>query len=109
MVNFRGKVYRAVKKIPRGKVASYKQIAKLVDSKNAARAVGNALNYNPNPFLLNKNGRINTDKNLIPCHRIVRSDGRVGGYAWGTKNKIAILRKEGIKIINGKIGKKYFF
>ena len=107
-LNFSDKIYAAVKKIPTGRVASYGKIARLAGKPKAARAVGGALNKNPKPFLLRKNGRINPNKNLIPCHRVIRSDGRVGGYAWGAKKKIALLRGEGIKIRNNKIFKEFF-
>ena len=74
------KVYRVVKKIPRGKVMTYAAIAKAVGRPRAYRAVGNALNKNIDP--------------AIPCHRVIRSDGSVGGYRKGTKKKIEMLKKE---------------
>ncbi len=83
--SFAKKVYSMCAKIPKGKVSTYSAIAKTVGIPNSARAVGNALNKNP-------------DTQKVPCHRVVRSDGFVGGYAFGTKAKIAKLRKEGIKI-----------
>lgn len=78
--NFKDLVYAIVAGIPRGEVLSYKEVAFLTGRPNAARAVGNILNAN-------------RDKN-VPCHRVVRSDGSVGGYAWGTKKKEEILLKE---------------
>lgn len=84
---FTQKVYDVVKKIPKGKVLTYKEIARKVGSPKAFRAVGNALHKN-------------RDKN-IPCHRVIQSNGYVGGYARGTKKKIEILRSEGM-IIEGK-------
>ena len=81
MTQFAGKVLAAVKKIPRGKTATYKEIAKRAGNPRAFRAVGNILNKN-------------YDKN-IPCHRVVRSDGKTGGYNRGAKKKTAILKKEG--------------
>ena len=86
---FQKRVYEAVKKIPRGQVLSYQEVAGRLGELGAARAVGNALNRN-----FNKE---------VPCHRVVRSDGSVGGYRRGTAKKIEILKKEGVKIINGKI------
>ena len=87
---FQKKVYEIVKRIPRGRVFTYKKIAKLAGSPRAWRAVGNILNKNPN-------------LKLIPCHRVIKSNGRIGGYNKGTKKKIALLKKEGIIIKNGKI------
>jgi len=72
-----------VAKIPKGKTLSYKEVARLAGSPGAFRAVGNILNKNPYP------------KSKVPCHRVVRSDGSVGGYAFGTGRKRAILLYEG--------------
>jgi len=87
---FTKKVYTQTRKIPKGKVATYKQIAQAIGCLQAARAVGNALNKNPYAP-------------QVPCHRVIRSDGRVGGFAGGAKRKIAMLKKEGIVIKGGKI------
>lgn len=87
MNNFVQRVYGAVEKIPRGRVTTYKDIAKAIGSPRVARAVGNALN---------KNNSLE-----IPCHRVVRSDGRVGGYNKGSRAKVKILLNEGVKINNG--------
>ncbi len=86
---FREKVYEVVRKIPKGKVMSYKIISKLVGSPRAWRAVGNILNKNKD--------------SKTPCHRVIRSNGRVGGYNQGMKKKIYLLKKEGIIIKDGKI------
>ncbi|MBI2139680.1 MGMT family protein [Candidatus Woesearchaeota archaeon] len=88
---FAGKVYAAVKKIPRGKVATYKSIANQLGCE-AYRAVGAALRNNPFP-------------GAVPCHRVVRSDGSVGGYCGKKENpkKITLLKSEGIPIMNGRI------
>ncbi len=93
MTKFEEKVYGAVKKIPRGKVAAYVGIARSLDKPFAARAVGNALNKNP--FV------------EVPCHRVVRSDGKVGGFVRGAKIKISLLRKEGVKIVGQKVDNLY--
>lgn len=85
---FRKKVYAATKQIPKGKVATYGDIARAIGSFRAARAVGNALNKNPH-------------KN-VPCHRVVRFDGSIGGYAGGTSLKIKILSREGVSATGGK-------
>jgi len=82
MTEFQQKVYNIVKKIPRGKVLTYKQVAQKLRDKNLARAVGNALNKN---------------RDLeVPCHRVIRTDGKVGGFNKGIKKKIELLRKEGV-------------
>ncbi len=86
---FQKKVYEVVKKISRGEVLSYREVAYKSGSPRAARAVGSALNGN-----FNKN---------VPCHRVIKSDGSVGGFRSGTKKKIEILKKEGVKIRNGKV------
>ena len=78
-----------MKKIPRGKVSTYSCVAKAIGCPNACRAVGNALNKNRN--------------SEVPCHRVVRSDGAVGGFAHGTENKILILEAEGISMANAKV------
>jgi len=75
------RVFTVVKKIPKGKVLTYKQVASLVGNPKAARAVGNILNKNHDPH--------------IPCHRVIRSDGKPGGYNRGARKKIALLTTEG--------------
>jgi len=84
MTDFEKNVYSVVKKIPCGKVLTYKQVALKLGNAGLARAVGNALHKN-------------RDKN-VPCHRVVRSSGYVGGYAQGTAKKIVILKQEGVRI-----------
>ena len=88
-MKFSDKVYEITKKIPKGKVSTYGEIGKVLNCK-AYRAVGNALNKNPYAP-------------IVPCHRVVKSSGEIGGFASGTKNKIKLLKKEGIKIKNNKI------
>jgi len=88
-MKFSEKVYKLCKKIPKGKVSTYGEIAKKLDSK-AYRAVGQALNKNPYA----------PD---VPCHRVVNSKGELHGFALGLKNKAKLLEKEGIKIKNSKI------
>lgn len=88
--NFKDKVYSVVKKIPKGKVKTYKIVAKFAGKPKAWRAAGNILNKNTN--------------SNIPCHRVIRSDGKIGGYRYGVKRKIALLKKEGLIInSNGKV------
>lgn len=91
MINkaFNQKVYDLIKEIPKGRVSTYAIIAKKLNTK-AYRAVGNACHNNPYfP--------------LVACYRVVYSNEFVGGFAGGVKKKIELLRKEGIKIENGKI------
>ncbi|MDI6777765.1 MAG: MGMT family protein [Patescibacteria group bacterium] len=86
---FSRKVIRIVSGIPRGKVLSYKDVARHAGNPKAARAVGNILNRRYREC--KEQGR-----KTIPCHRVVRSDGGVGGYAGGEKEKRRLLRREGI-------------
>tara|TARA_B100001013_G_scaffold253055_1_gene157605 strand:+ start:307 stop:627 length:321 start_codon:yes stop_codon:yes gene_type:complete len=85
-------VYNLTKQIPKGKISTYKEIAKSLGNKNLVRTVG---------YILSKN----TDRVNIPCHRVIRSNGEIGGYTSknGISEKIEILRSEGIKIIDKKI------
>jgi methylated-DNA-[protein]-cysteine S-methyltransferase len=76
--------------VPKGKVTTYSELAKAVGLKNGQRTIGRIMNKNPFPV-------------VIPCHRVILSSGKVGGYAWGEKIKTNMLSKEGIKIKNGKI------
>ncbi len=84
------KIYDLVKQIPRGKVSTYKQIAIALGDPIAARAVGQALS---------ENERLDE----IPCYRVVHTDGRVGKYRLGEKEKMKRLRRDGIKVIKDKI------
>ncbi len=96
--SFDEKVSRLLCRIPRGRVTTYKQIAIALGRPNAARAVGNACSRNPNAP-------------SVPCHRVVRSNGSLGGYAKGAKKKKALLRAEGIIIKNNKVlefNKRFF-
>lgn len=87
---FQDLVYKATKKIPKGKVSTYTIIASYIGHPKAQRAVGSALNKNPYaPY--------------IPCHRVIRSDGNLGGFAFGVEKKIAILEEEGISIFANKV------
>lgn len=88
---FSDRVLSLTMNIPYGKVATYKYIASRLGTK-AYRAVGNALRNNKMPI-------------KIPCHRVVRSDGSLGGYCGidNSRKKVALLRKEGIVIKQGKI------
>ena len=93
------RIYEAVKKIPKGRVATYAQVAEMAGDRKMARAVGNALHKNPDP-------------NTIPCHRVVNSKGELAGeYAFGGAWKQAeILESEGVEVHEGKVNlKKYTF
>lgn len=78
---FTERVYEVVAKIPKGKVMTYKDVAVKIGRPNSARAVGTALSKNYNT--------------KIPCHRVIRSDGKMGGYnRGGIKSKLQLLKKE---------------
>jgi methylated-DNA-[protein]-cysteine S-methyltransferase len=113
MNSFYEKCYAILKKVPKGKVTTYKEIAQALNSK-AYRAVGTAMNKNPYAP-------------IVPCHRVINSNGELGGFAErfrggevrdkqagsrvsGLKNKIKLLKSEGIEIKNNKINlDKYFY
>lgn len=86
------RIYEAVKKIPRGRVATYGQIAELAGDKKMARAVGNALHHNPDP-------------DMIPCYRVVNAKGELSGaFAFGgIHSQEALLRADGIEVVNGRV------
>jgi methylated-DNA-[protein]-cysteine S-methyltransferase len=93
-MTFADKVYSACKRIPRGKVSTYKEIAKSLHTR-AYRAVGQALSVNPYAP-------------VVPCHRVVASDGTLGGFSGKTsgaaiRKKIGLLSKEGVKAKAGRI------
>ena len=91
------RIYEAVKRIPKGHVATYAQVAEMAGDRKMARAVGNALHKNPDP-------------STIPCHRVVNAKGELAGeYAFGGAWKQAeILKKEGVESADGKVDlKKY--
>jgi O-6-methylguanine DNA methyltransferase len=87
-MTFFDNVYEIVSNIPKGKVATYGQIAKLAGNPQAARAVGMCMKKNPNAP-------------IVPCHRVVGSDGRLTGYSVGKGilTKQDILRKEGVRFL----------
>jgi methylated-DNA-[protein]-cysteine S-methyltransferase len=99
---FYSRVYSLASKIPAGKVTTYKEIARALHSK-AYRAVGSAMNKNP--YSIKGKNKI-----YVACHRVINSDGCIGGFASGVKNKIRLLSKEGVIVKNSKINlKKYFY
>lgn len=90
-LSFNEKCYALLKQIPKGKVTTYKEIARAMGT-NAWRAVGTAMAKNNNLI-------------TTPCHRVVRSDGVIGQYALGTDKKAGLLNDEGVDISNGRVNK----
>jgi methylated-DNA-[protein]-cysteine S-methyltransferase len=93
-LNFSEKVWKLMETIPKGKVTTYRLIARKLETK-AYRAVGNACRNNPYAP-------------RVPCHRVVKSDGSIGGFAGETSGKTVqekaeLLRREGVKVKDGKI------
>jgi methylated-DNA-[protein]-cysteine S-methyltransferase len=84
---FQIKTWSYLRKIPRGKLKTYAEVAKAIGKPLAARAVANAIGKNPYPP-------------IIPCHRVIRSDGSLGGYSGkgGIRTKKMLLKKEGITL-----------
>jgi len=87
--SFNEQCYELLKLIPEGKVTTYGEIARALNTK-AWRAVGSAMAKNKNLF-------------VIPCHRVVRSDGTIGEYALGSDKKSELLQNEGIEVSKGKV------
>ena len=95
-MGFDEEVYELCKKVPWGKVTTYGEIARALGGKGF-QAVGNALNMNPFSAVSCN------DERMVPCHRVVKTDGRIGGFALGVDAKVMILRKEGIEVKDGKV------
>lgn len=87
LMEFEKAVYCAVLQIPFGRTRSYKWVARKIGKPRSSRAVGNALNKNPYVP-------------IVPCHRVIASDGSPGGYSQGLRKKIELLEKERKYIIN---------
>ena len=83
-------VYSRLRQVPKGRVTTYQALATACGSDHAYRAVGNALGKN-------------TNAPKVPCHRVVCSDGSLGGYRLGSNKKIEILRTEGVEVEQGKV------
>lgn len=92
--NFKRQILSLVAKIPSGQIATYGQLASLAGQPTYWRQVGWLLSQNKNP--------------QIPCHRVIRSNGRVGGYNRGTVEKMRRLRKEGVMVKNVRVDLKFF-
>ena len=90
MTPFTRSVLRMLQRIPVGYVVTYKTVAQLVGHPMAVRAVANAIGKN-------------TDPKRVPCHRVICSDGRLGGYRWGVAAKQRRLTEEGVGIQNGRV------
>jgi len=89
-LNLQQKIFKKLLQVPKGQITTYGELAKAVGLKNGQRAVGKIMNKNPYPV-------------IIPCHRVVMSTGKIGGYAYGEHIKMKMLTDEGVKIHNGKI------
>lgn len=83
LTDFQKSVYHVVAGISRGATMTYAQVASAIGRPRAVRAVGNALHKNP-------------FAPRVPCHRVIKSDGSIGGFALGAKAKITLLRREGV-------------
>ena len=90
MTSFQSLCYEALKKVPPGSVISYGGLAEMIGRPNAHRAVGSAMNKNP-------------FAPIVPCHRVVKSNGELGGFSGDINLKIKRLQEEGIKVSNNKI------
>ena len=92
LTQFEQKVIEQLKKIPKGKVTTYGEIAKSLKKPKSSRAVGNAVGKNP-------------FAPKVPCHRVVKSDGSLGGYSGkgGVQTKIKLLKKEGVEVKKGRV------
>ena len=89
-MNLENKVYKKLLDVPKGYITTYGDLAKAVGLKNGQRIIGKIMNKNPYPV-------------LIPCHRVVMSTGKIGGYAYGKDVKTKMLSNEGVQIKNGRI------
>ena len=115
--DFDRKVYRVVRKIPKGKITTYKLVAEAIGMPNHSRIVGKSLSYNPfapKKFTESEVSRFSCDTEAsdVPCHRVISSDGKIGGFfgngeltSSNVKSKIELLKNEGVEFINGRISK----
>jgi len=90
MTSFQSQCYKALKKVPPGKVITYGGLAEMIGRPKAHRAVGSAMNKNP-------------FAPKVPCHRVVKSNGDLGGFSIDIKVKIKRLQEEGVMVSNNKI------
>lgn len=89
-MNLEKNVYKKLLEVPEGKITTYGELSKAVGLKNGQRVIGQIMKKNQFPV-------------IIPCHRVVKSDGKIGGYAYGNQVKSKMLTLEGIQIHDGKI------
>ncbi|MBW2967300.1 MGMT family protein [Candidatus Woesearchaeota archaeon] len=100
-MTFNSQVWELCKQVPRGKVTTYGEIARALGCK-AYQAVGNAMNKNPYGA-----GMYGLDDNrMVPCHRVVNSDGKLGGFARGADAKKELLQREGVAVVDGRVDLK---
>ncbi len=83
-------MYRNLCAVPPGRVTTYVELARSVGLENGQRAIGRIMNRNPYP-------------GIVPCHRVVKADGSIGGYAYGSTSKERMLRRDGVDVRDGKI------
>ena len=83
-------VYKKLLEVPKGKVTTYGELARAVGLENGQRIIGQIMARNPFPV-------------IVPCHRVVKSDGKIGGFFYGDKVKTKMLSDEGVQVSNGKI------
>ena len=84
------KIYRKLLQVPPGKITTYGELSRAIGLKNGQRVIGRVMKNNPFPV-------------IVPCHRVVKSNREIGGYAFGIDIKRNMLTKEGIYIKNNKI------
>ena len=89
-MNLENRVYKKLKQVPSGKITTYGELARAIGLENGQRIIGKIMKVNPLPV-------------IIPCHRVVKSNGDIGGYAFGVDIKKNMLTKEGICIKKNKI------
>lgn len=94
LTDFERKVIKAVMKVPPGKTTTYATIAARVGKPGGARAVGNVMARNPFPI-------------IVPCHRVIRTDGTLGGFAYGAGLKRRLLETEGVEFSKGRVKKRF--
>ena len=97
MKSFNERIWELARKVPKGRVTTYKILAEKLGTK-AYRAVGTAMNRNPNGLM-----NCGYSKEMVPCHRVVASSGHLHGFAHGLEKKAELLEKEGITIKDNKI------
>ncbi|MEI8175469.1 MAG: MGMT family protein [Candidatus Omnitrophota bacterium] len=102
VTSFQKSVYATVRTIPVGQVRTYAWVARRTGRPGAARAVGNALNANPWP-VYNTPKAFREGVRVVPCHRVIRSDGSLGGFARGPEVKARFLRREGLTVCDGHV------